>query len=99
MENHIKHNYYLLVIEQDMFKGWILKRIFGNLHNKRYRTIIQTYTTETDARQMLTEVEYKIRQNGYIYVDSPTINLFIPTKYKINKPRKTVTNPKQQLLI
>ena len=59
----------MLLIEQDLFGSWCLKRVFGSTVNRRGRIMIQTFDNEKEALQELTEVEYKKRQRGYIYSD------------------------------
>ena len=70
MQNPIKQRYYLLLIEQDLFGTWCLKKVFGSLVSRRGRIIIQTFANKKDAWQELTEIEYVKRQRGYIYVDT-----------------------------
>ena len=69
MENKQKQRFYLLMVEQDIFSTWCLKRIWGSLLNRRGRTLVQVFESEKEAWLELTEIEYKKRQRGYIYAD------------------------------
>ena len=54
MQDHKKQKYYLLLVEQDLFGIWRLKKIFASLMNQRGRIMIQTFTTKKEAWQELT---------------------------------------------
>ena len=59
MENKQKQRFYLLMVEQDIFSTWCLKRIWGSLLNRRGRTLVQVFESEKEAWLELTEIEYK----------------------------------------
>lgn len=69
LEHKQKQRFYMLMVEQDIFNTWCLKRVFGSLLNRRGRTIMQIFESEKQAWVELTEIEHKKRQCGYVYVD------------------------------
>lgn len=114
MQNPIKQRYYLLLIEQDLFGTWYLKRVFGSLVNRRGRILIQAFTSKQAAWHELTEIEYKKRQRGYLYIDTALENFHLKPQTiaelkaqlqtaKSHRPKDILTpeaynNPAQQSL-
>ena len=96
MQNPDKQRYYLLLIEQDLFGTWCLKKAFGSLVNRRERVMIQTFASKKEAWQELTEVEYKKRQRGYIYSDMVNPEHFYLRPQNLNeiKPQVKVKSNK-----
>ena len=76
MENPKSQRFYLLYIEQDIFNTWCLMKSFGSLLNRRGRTLPQVCSSQEQAWNELTEVEYAKRQRGYVYADLDSTKLF-----------------------
>ena len=113
MENKQKQRFYQLMVEQDIFSTWCLKRICGSLLNRRGRTLVQVFESEKEAWLELTEIEYKKRQRGYIYADfdietqlilrPQNLSEILIKKPIAQKPRvreqDVIINPNQQELV
>ena len=76
MEHQIKQRYYLLFIEQDLFKTWCLVKSFGSLISRRGRTMVEVCLNKQDASEKLFDVENKKRQRGYNYADLPQVDRY-----------------------
>ena len=111
MENPKSQRFYLLYIEQDIFNTWCLIKSFGSLLNRRGRTLPTVCSSQEQAWNELTEVEYAKRQRGYVYADLDSTKLFHlrpqnlfeikPSKTQVQKLKNpqaatlNVTNPDQ----
>lgn len=88
MEHPNKNRFYWLIMEQDLFGTWCVKRIFGGLSNKYSREIITPCQSHIEAAKLLTEIEYIRRQRGYIYGDIKNPDTFTLTPQIISEVEK-----------
>lgn len=66
---HPKSNkFYLLWMEEDLFGQWGIYKIIGN-DGKQGRKSISYCDSHQEASLMLSDMEYAIRQRGFIYDD------------------------------
>jgi|LauGreDrversion4_2_1035121.scaffolds.fasta_scaffold218360_3 hypothetical protein len=66
-----KQRFYWLLLQQDLFSIWCIRKIYGGLTNNHCREQWISYATQSEAAKALADVEYKRRQRGYIYADVP----------------------------
>ena len=69
MINPKKQRFYWLMLQQDLFGSWCVRKLYGGLLNNHRREAWIAYNSEKDASAALTELEYLRRQHGYIYAD------------------------------
>ncbi len=66
-----KQRFYWLLLQQDLFGTWCVRKIYGGLTNNHSRDVWVSYETQAEAAQALADIEYKRRQRGYVYADVP----------------------------
>jgi predicted DNA-binding WGR domain protein len=69
MINPKTNRFYWLMIQQDLFGTWCLCKVYGGLNNNHRRELWIPCNNELQANQLMTELEYRRRQRGYIYAD------------------------------
>jgi hypothetical protein len=92
MEDLVKQRFCLLLVEQDIFGDWLLKRIFGSLRTYYMRIIMHVFLNQEQDWLELAEIEYKKRQRGYLYADYESIEHFMlrpQNLSEINYPKPT----------
>jgi hypothetical protein len=94
MEHVTKNKFYLLLVDCDMFDTWYVKCVSGGIGvNARARTTQQLCSSTDDAWQVLTDIEYKKRQQGYRYVDFEDIPERVLKRLKlINQSTSLLSN-------
>ncbi len=70
MEHPEKKRFYWLLMEQDLFGTWCVKRVYGGLYNQYNRQLVTPCQNRAEAAKMLTEYEFIRRQRGYIYANT-----------------------------
>ncbi len=76
MVNLEKKRFYWLMLQQDLFDTWCVRKIYGGLTNKHKREVWVPYANKLAASQALTEIEYVRRQRGYIYAEMEDVAYF-----------------------
>lgn len=66
-----KQRFYWLMLQQDLFGTWCVRKVFGGLTNNHCYEIWVAYSSQPEAARALADVEYLRRQRGYIYADIP----------------------------
>lgn len=69
MINPVKQRFYWLMIAQDLFNIWCVRKIYSGLTNNHCREVWIPFANKQGASKKLTELEYAKRQRGYIYAD------------------------------
>ncbi len=70
MEHTRKAKFYWLLIEQDLFGCWCVRKIYGHLPNKTVGSEIIPCHSEHDAWLLLCDLEMSKRSQGYVYSNS-----------------------------
>lgn len=70
MEHIKKAKFYWLLIEQDLFGIWCVKKIYGHLPNKTMGSEVIACQSEHDAWLLLCDLEISKRSQGYTYSNS-----------------------------
>lgn len=68
MVNPKTKRFYWLLLQQDLFGIWCVRKIYGGLTNKHCQEIWDPFNSQQEAT-----LEYKRRQRGYIYADIPQV--------------------------
>lgn len=76
MINPKRQKFYWLILQQDLFGVWGVRKIQGCLNNNYRKEEWLPYSNKLQAAQELTEMEYKQRQHGYIYADIENVDYF-----------------------
>lgn len=76
MVNPKTKRFYWLMLQQDLFGTWCVRKVYGGLTNNHKREEWRPYPTKLAASQALTELEYLRRQRGYIYADIDNTEYF-----------------------
>jgi hypothetical protein len=76
MINHKTKRFYCLLLQQDLFGIWCVRKIYGGLTNKYCREIWKPFNSQQDATKDLADLEYKRIQRGYIYADIPLVEYY-----------------------
>lgn len=69
MINPKSQRFYWLDLQQDLFKDWCIRKIYGGLKNNYKHEVWIPFANKQMASKQLTELEYAKRQKGYIYAD------------------------------
>ena len=85
MINPIKKRFYWLMLQQDLFDKWCVRKIYGGLNNNHCREIWIPYDTEHEASRALTDAEYLKRQRGYVYSDIEDFRYFALKPQTLNE--------------
>lgn len=64
--------FYLLWVEEDLLGEWSFCKLTG-IDSKSGRKLSMPCDSYDEAIRMLNELEYKLRQKGYIYFDTPDV--------------------------
>lgn len=73
MVNPKTKRFYWLLLQQDLFGIWCVRKIYGGLTNKHCREIWEPFNSQQDATKALADIEYKRKQRGYVYADIPQV--------------------------
>lgn len=86
MINHQKKRYYWLILEQDLFDTWCVKKVYGSTESLRRREVLVPFPNRQAAAMAITNIEYIRRQRGYIYDDDsdPEFLASLPLKKRKN---------------
>ena len=89
MINHQKKRFYWLMLEQDLFDTWCVKKVYGSTESQRRREVTVPFPDRHTAALAITDIEYIRRQRGYVYDDdsNPEFLASLPVK-KRKKPRQ-----------
>jgi predicted DNA-binding WGR domain protein len=69
MINPDNNRFYWLDLQQDLFKTWCIRKIYGGLKNNHKHEVWLPFENKQAASKELAELEYIKRQRGYIYAD------------------------------
>ena len=88
MINHQKKRFYWLMLEQDLFDTWCVKKVYGSIESQRRREVLVPFPDRQAAAMAITNIEHIRRQRGYIHDGDSDLN-FLTTL-----PVKTRKNPR-----
>lgn len=87
MRNIKSKQFYLLWMEQDLLEQWGVCKISGHVGGKG-RKILQICDSKLAASQLLSDLEYTIRQRGFIYDDLESDDYFSLRPQTLNEVLK-----------
>ena len=85
MEHKQKQRFYWLILEQDLFDTWCVKKVYGSTLSQRRREVLVSFPDRQSAAMAITDIENIRRQRGYTYPDKDADDMFETKKVPVEK--------------